>query len=69
MTLGILLPTRGRPGNLYRFLEATVLTAVDSVHTINPTRRLRVITIIGLAIVWFVIAKSISASAVSTVFT
>ena len=29
MTLGILLPTRGRPGNLYRFLEATVLTAVD----------------------------------------
>jgi NCS1 family nucleobase:cation symporter-1 len=47
----------------------TVLTAVDSVHTINPTRRLRVLTIVGLAIVWFVIAKSISASAVSTVFT
>jgi NCS1 family nucleobase:cation symporter-1 len=47
----------------------TVLTAVDSVHPINPTRRLRVITIIGLAVVWFVIAKSISASAVSTVFT
>jgi len=47
----------------------TVLTAVDSVHTINPTRRMRVLTIVGLAIVWFVIAKSISASAVSTVFT
>jgi NCS1 family nucleobase:cation symporter-1 len=47
----------------------TVLTAVDSVHPITPTRRLRVITIIGLAVVWFVIAKSISASAVSTVFT
>src|SRR4051812_13413628 len=47
----------------------TVLTAVDSVKPINPTRRLRVITIIALAIVWFVIAKSISASAVSTVFT
>src|SRR4051812_22076473 len=47
----------------------TVLTAVDSVHAINPTRRLRVLTIVGLAIVWFVIAKSISASAVSTVFT
>lgn len=29
MTLGILLPTRGRPGNLARFLEATVMTAVD----------------------------------------
>ena len=40
----------------------TVLTAVDSVHPINPTRRLRVLTILGLAVVWFVIAKSISAS-------
>lgn len=29
MTLGILLPTRGRPANLHRFLEATVMTAVD----------------------------------------
>ena len=29
MTLGILLPTRGRPSNLHRFIEATVLTAVD----------------------------------------
>ena len=47
----------------------TVLTAVDSVKPINPTRRLRVITILGLAVVWFVIAKSISASAVATVFT
>jgi nucleobase:cation symporter-1, NCS1 family len=47
----------------------TVLTAVDSVRPINPTRRLRVITILGLAVLWFVIAKSISASAVSTVFT
>src|SRR5690349_18075368 len=47
----------------------TVLTAVDSVHTINPTRRLRVITILGLAVVWFAIGKSISASAVTTVFT
>jgi NCS1 family nucleobase:cation symporter-1 len=47
----------------------TVLTAVDSVRPITPTRRLRVVTILGLAVVWFVIAKSISASAVSTVFT
>lgn len=29
MTLGILIPTRGRPGNLHRFLEATVMTAID----------------------------------------
>src|SRR3954452_5265171 len=47
----------------------TVLTAVDSVRPINPTRRLRGLTILGLAVFWFVIAKSISASAVSTVFT
>jgi hypothetical protein len=29
VTLGILLPTRGRPDNLDRFITATVLTAVD----------------------------------------
>lgn len=29
MTLGILMPTRGRPANLHRFLEATAMTAVD----------------------------------------
>jgi nucleobase:cation symporter-1, NCS1 family len=47
----------------------TVLTAVDSVHAITPTRRARVITIVALTVVWFVIGKAISASAVSTVFT
>jgi NCS1 family nucleobase:cation symporter-1 len=47
----------------------TVLTAVDSVHAIKPDRRARVLTILGLTVLWFVIAKSISASAVSTVFT
>lgn len=29
MTLAILLPTRGRPANLHRFIEATVMTGVD----------------------------------------
>lgn len=29
MTLGILLPTRGRPQNLHRFIEATAATAED----------------------------------------
>lgn len=47
----------------------TVLTTVDSVHAIKPGRRARVLTILALTVVWFVIAKSISASAVSTVFT
>src|SRR3954451_6234733 len=47
----------------------TVLTAVDSVRPITPTRALRVTTILALAVVWFVIAEAISASAVTTVFT
>src|SRR3954449_10465845 len=47
----------------------TVLTAVDSVKPIKPNRQARVLTIIGLAVFWFAIAQSISASAVSTVFT
>jgi NCS1 family nucleobase:cation symporter-1 len=47
----------------------TVLTGIDSVRPITPTRRARVVTIIALTVLWFVIGKSISASAVSTVFT
>jgi purine-cytosine permease-like protein len=47
----------------------TVLTGVDSFRPIKPTRRARVVTIIALTIVWFAIGKSISTSAVNTVFT
>jgi nucleobase:cation symporter-1, NCS1 family len=47
----------------------SLLTAVDSVRPIRPRRRARVVTILALTVVWFAIAKSISASAVSTVFT
>ncbi len=47
----------------------TVLTAVDSVRPIKPGRRARALTILGLAVLWFAIGTSISASAVSTVFT
>jgi purine-cytosine permease-like protein len=47
----------------------TVLTGVDSIKSINPTRRARVVTIVALTVVWYVIGKSISSSAVSTVFT
>jgi purine-cytosine permease-like protein len=47
----------------------TVLTAVDSVRPIKPTRAARVITILVLTVVWFAIAKSITADSVSTVFT
>jgi purine-cytosine permease-like protein len=47
----------------------TVLTGIDSVRPLKPTRRARVITIVALTVLWFAIGKSISASAVSTVFT
>jgi NCS1 family nucleobase:cation symporter-1 len=47
----------------------TVLTSIDSVRPLKPTRRARVITILALTVLWFAIGKSISASAVSTVFT
>jgi nucleobase:cation symporter-1, NCS1 family len=47
----------------------TVLTGIDSIKSIRPTRRARVVTIIALTVVWYVIAKSISANAVTTVFT
>jgi purine-cytosine permease-like protein len=47
----------------------TVLTGVDSIRSIKPTRKARVVTILALMVVWYVIAKSISADSVSTVFT
>ncbi len=47
----------------------TVLTAADSFRPIKPTRRMRVVTILALGVLWFVIAEAISASAVTTVFT
>jgi len=47
----------------------SVLTGVDSVRGIRPTRRARVITVIVLTVGWYVIARSIASDAVSTVFT
>jgi NCS1 family nucleobase:cation symporter-1 len=45
----------------------SVLTAIDSVKRIRPTRRARIVTVVALTVVWYVIAESISSSAVSTV--
>jgi nucleobase:cation symporter-1, NCS1 family len=45
----------------------SVLTAVDSVKRIRPTRAARVITILGLTVVWFVIGQTISSNAAETV--
>ncbi len=47
----------------------TSLAGVDSFRKVNPTRRARVVTILILMVIWFVIAKLISTSAVGVVFT
>jgi purine-cytosine permease-like protein len=46
----------------------TVLTGLDSLKGIRPTRRARVITVLALTVVWFVVGKSISTDAVGTLF-
>ncbi|HWE10973.1 MAG TPA: cytosine permease [Solirubrobacteraceae bacterium] len=45
----------------------SVLTGIDSIRPIRPTRRARIVTIVVLTVVWYVIAESISSSAVNTV--
>jgi NCS1 family nucleobase:cation symporter-1 len=45
----------------------SLLTGIDSIKRIRPTRRARVITILGLTVLWYVIGRSISSSAVNTV--
>jgi purine-cytosine permease-like protein len=45
----------------------SVLTAIDSIKQIKPTRRARILTVLVLTVVWYVIAESISSSAVDTV--
>jgi purine-cytosine permease-like protein len=47
----------------------TVLTGIDSVRGIKPGRAARVVTILGLAALWYAIASVITANAVSTIFT
>ena len=38
----------------------TVVTALDSFKPVNPTRRLRVVTIVGLAVAWLVMSLLLS---------
>jgi len=45
----------------------SLLTGIDSFKRIGPTRRARIIAIVLLTVIWYVIAESISSSAVSTV--
>jgi NCS1 family nucleobase:cation symporter-1 len=46
----------------------SILTAVDSIRSIRPTRAARIVTIIAITVLWYVIGKTISTSAVNTVF-
>jgi NCS1 family nucleobase:cation symporter-1 len=46
----------------------TVLTTVDSIRPIKPTRKARIITVLILTAVWYLIASTITTGAVATVF-
>ena len=46
----------------------TTVTAVDAFKNMTPTRRLRVITITALVVLWVVVSLSISAKAVDVLF-
>ena len=46
----------------------TTVTAVDAFKKVTPTRRLRVVTITALAVLWVVVSLSISAQAVDVLF-
>jgi purine-cytosine permease-like protein len=47
----------------------TTLAGVDSFRKVTPTRRIRVITIVLLTVIWFVIGKLITTTAVGVVDT
>ncbi|MFK0073211.1 MULTISPECIES: purine-cytosine permease family protein [Arthrobacter] len=46
----------------------TVLTTVDSIRPIKPKTTARVVTVLGLAVLWYLVASSISSGSVATVF-
>ncbi len=46
----------------------TTVTAIDAVKKVEPTRRLRVVTILALAVLWVGVSLSISAGAVDVLF-
>jgi purine-cytosine permease-like protein len=65
-SVAILVATMGM--NAYGGMLTTV-TAIDAFRKVTPTRRIRVVTIIALTILWTVVSLSISASAVDVLFT
>jgi len=46
----------------------TVLTSIDCFRPFTPSRRDRILAILGLTVLWYVVGRSISAGAVNTVF-
>ena len=46
----------------------TTVTALDAFRPVTPTRRLRVVTIVALAVLWVAVSLSISAGAVDVLF-
>ena len=46
----------------------TVLTTVDSIRPIKPKTTARVVTVLGIAVLWYLVASSISSGSVATVF-
>jgi purine-cytosine permease-like protein len=46
----------------------TTLTGIDSFRTIRPNRTWRIVTIVALAVLWYVVAKSITTDAVGAVY-
>jgi nucleobase:cation symporter-1, NCS1 family len=47
----------------------TAVTAIDAFRKVTPTRRIRIVTIIALTVLWVAISLSISAGAVDVLFT
>ena len=47
----------------------TSLAGVDAFRRVNPTRAVRVVTILVLTVIWFVIGEAITSSAVGVVYT
>lgn len=46
----------------------TVLTSIDCFRPFTPTRRARILAILGLTVLWYVVGSFISTGAVNTVF-
>jgi nucleobase:cation symporter-1, NCS1 family len=65
-SVAILVATMGM--NAYGGM-LTAVTAIDAFRKVTPTRRIRIVTIIALTVLWVAISLSISAGAVDVLFT